>query len=719
MTSDTVEYFNGAFLKENRLLYRQYQENIVNQCNNKNSLVVLPTGLGKTIIAILLIKKALEKYPKARIVILAPTRPLVAQHFKSCLQFLAVDEEHVVFFTGKISPERRINLFLNSQIIISTPQVIKNDVERGRYSLEHVSLLIFDEAHRTKGNYAYNYLAAEYFNTCQDPLILGLTASPGKDYCHIQHLCDNLFIEKVAFKTYSNEDVMKYTYDIDMFLEYVDLPIKFLELSAVWYNLFENYLKFFIERKLIPPNKPYYSKLEFLAISRDITISLKYEDGNAFELSEEDYIEALYYKSPKIIDVVKENDLNIQSIFSYCSSCISILHGKDLLETQNISLFKSFLDRLNWKAEQDILSAKRIINSDHCKLIIEKLNREEHKFLQHPKIDKVISIVDGEYGEYKNDKIIIFTQYREMAEKLKHVLNEKFKGELTVEKFIGQSTKTDDFVFSKNKQIDIIDQFREGLVNVLVATSVAEEGLDIPNVDAIIFYEPVPSEIRLIQRRGRTGRHSAGRCYIMLTRSTVDIPYHNVALRKESTMNRILLDPEQLELWTDLKRKPIDFSKLLTKSSKLFSLTDYKERREKEKILLANKTIEEIINEIDDFERCDLYRRCKEYGVTFYSDLVKFDRTKLKKSISKLKGNKTETFDEGKKKIYLNKNLKTLVNLAKVYNVKGRINYTEFQELAQEEEITEQKFYTHFYQACKLGFIKKEKDQVIFLMECD
>ncbi|MCJ7647824.1 MAG: hypothetical protein MUP85_04365, partial [Candidatus Lokiarchaeota archaeon] len=344
---------------------------------------------------------------------------------------------------------------------------------------------------------------------------------------------------------------------------------------------------------------------------------------------------------------------------------------------------------------------------------------DTHEFLEHPKIDKVISIVDEEFGEYKNDKIIIFTQYREMAEKLKQILNEKFKGKLIIEKFIGQSTKSDDFGFSQNKQIDIIDQFQEGLINILVATSVAEEGLDIPNVDAIIFYEPVPSEIRLIQRRGRTGRHSSGRCYIMLTRSTVDIPYHKVALRKESTMNRILLDPEQLELWTDLKRNPIDFSQLLTDRSKLPSFTNYKERREKEKAILANKTIEEIINEIDEFEKSDLYRKYKEYGVTFYSDLVKLDRTKLKKSVSKLKGNKTETLDTRKKKSYLNKNLKTLVNLAKIYSVKGRINFTEFQELAKEEEIIEQKFNTHFYQACRLGFIKKEEDQVIFLMECD
>ncbi|MHA1193655.1 MAG: hypothetical protein ACTSP9_15430, partial [Promethearchaeota archaeon] len=206
---------------------------------------------------------------------------------------------------------------------------------------------------------------------------------------------------------------------------------------------------------------------------------------------------------------------------------------------------------------------------------------------------------------------------------------------------------------------------------------------------AIIFYEPVPSEIRLIQRRGRTGRHSSGRCYIMLTRSTVDIPYHKVALRKESTMNRILLDPEQLDLWTDLKREPLDFSQLLTETSKLFSLTDYKERREKEKAVLANKTIEEIINEIDNFERSDLYRKYKKYGVTFYSDLVKLDRTKLNKSVSKSKGSKTHVQDTRKRKNYLNKNLKTLVNLAKFHNVKGRIKYAEFQELAKEEDITE------------------------------
>ncbi|MFX1287078.1 MAG: DEAD/DEAH box helicase, partial [Promethearchaeota archaeon] len=246
MQNEVSGYFNEPFLKKNRLFYRQYQYNIINKCKGRNSLIVLPTGLGKTILGVLLIGKALEKYPKSKIIILAPTRPLVYQHRKSCEEFLNIKLDSIMSFTGKISPEKRKIAFKNSQIIVSTPQVIKNDLERGRYDLRHVSLIIFDEAHRTRGNYAYCFISTEYINACQDPLILGLTASPGKSYFHIQQLCNNLFIENVIFKTFEDKDVKQYIYNIDTYLEFVDLPIKVIELSAIWYNLFENILRFFI-----------------------------------------------------------------------------------------------------------------------------------------------------------------------------------------------------------------------------------------------------------------------------------------------------------------------------------------------------------------------------------------------------------------------------------------------------------------------------------------
>ena len=204
-------FYEHPLIKRNMISHRDYQTNIVEKCSHKNSLVVLPTGLGKTIIGILLLTKVFEKYPQGKVLILAPTRPLVSQHAQSCKKLLNIREEKIISFTGKISPEKRVFLFKDSRIIISTPQVVKNDLERERYSLSPVCLIIFDEAHRTRGNYAYTFISEEYITSCSDPLILGLTASPGKNYEIIQDLCDNLYIENVIFKTYEDKDVIKYT----------------------------------------------------------------------------------------------------------------------------------------------------------------------------------------------------------------------------------------------------------------------------------------------------------------------------------------------------------------------------------------------------------------------------------------------------------------------------------------------------------------------------
>ncbi|MFX1408950.1 MAG: DEAD/DEAH box helicase [Promethearchaeota archaeon] len=715
MRSDSLEYCNAPFLKKNRVLYRHYQNNIVNCCNNKNSLVILPTGLGKTIIGILLIAHSLEKYPKAKILMLAPTRPLVAQHKASCQKFLNIQEEKIVAFTGKIVPDKRILLFNNSRIIISTPQVIKNDLIRGRYDLTQASLIIFDEAHKTKKNYAYNFISKEYINTCNDPLILGLTASPGKDYEHIQQICDNLFIENIIFKDYKDKDVKDYIYDIDIYINLVDLSLDILELSQIWDNLFKNFLKFFIDKKLISPFKKYYSKLDFLRISHDLTLSLKYEKYMESEIFDDEILDNLFYKNPKIVDIVRDNKLDIHSIFSYCSSCISILHGKDLLETQDISLFKSFLGRLKFRAEQDILSAKRIVNSEHFKFIFSRIEQKDLSKLFHPKINQIISIVQEEIEEFHNNKIIIFTQYREMAENLKNRLQDRLNNRITIEKFIGQTSKIEDNGFPQKLQIEILEKFRNNEINILIATSVAEEGLDIPNVDAIIFYESVPSEIRLIQRRGRTGRNAPGRCYILLTEGTVDIPFHIVARRKEKYMNSILLDKKQLKLTKNLRREKISFGPTIKEYSKIELMQSFKERKEREKLLLANRTIEDIISQLDEFCTSDEYKALKECGITFFSDLIEMDDNILRNKILKIKRKIPKP--QKKQKIYLNKNVKCLINLAKNYCKSGKINLKKFEELARNEDIVEKKFIIHFNQACYLGYLKKENNIVHFVAD--
>ncbi|MFW9971714.1 MAG: DEAD/DEAH box helicase [Candidatus Odinarchaeota archaeon] len=704
-------------MKKDQISYREYQNNIVNCCKNKNSLVILPTGLGKTIIAVFLIANRLRKYPKAKIIILAPTRPLVAQHKSSCEKFIDIDKNEITLFTGRIPPEKRLLLFQNSKIIISTPQVIKNDLMRGRYDLNKVSLIVFDEAHKTKGNYAYNLISEEYINTCTDPLILGLTASPGKNYERIQQICDNLYVENIVYRNYEDKDVKDYIYDIDTFINLIDLPVVLRELSTVWYNLFENYLNWFIKNKLIAPNKPYYSKLDFLGIARDLTLSIQYEKGEMPDLTKEEYFESLYYVSPRIFDIVKKNQLDIPSIYSYCSSCISILHAKDLIETQDISLFKSFLDKINYKASKDILSAKRIANSEHFIYINSVIEKTNPKELTHPKIEKLISIIEDEIEEFNNKKILIFTQFREMAELLKNRLQLEFEDKLKIEKFIGQATKMDDNGFPQHLQIEILEKYREGLINILIATSVAEEGLDIPNVDAIIFFEPVPSEIRLIQRRGRTGRYAPGRCYILITEDTVDVPFYIVARRKEKSMNSVLMDPTQLNLIRDLERKTIKFPKQKVQYAEKEIIKNYRERKILEQKLLADRSIEEIISQLDKFCDSEEFKNLTQCGVTFYSDLVNLNKPNLRKKINKLKIRKNSSNLE--QKVYLNRNLKSLINIVKTYGINGTLDYDKFLELACNEDITDHKFQVHFNQACFLGYLRKMDNKVLFIMDYD
>ena len=710
-----MKYFNGPFIKKDTVHYRHYQNNIANSCKNKNSLVVLPTGLGKTIIGILLVAYSLKKYPRAKIVILAPTRPLVAQHKASCIKFLDINPEEIISFTGKISPEKRILLFKNSKIIISTPQVINNDIMRGRYDLRQVSLVVFDEAHKTKGNYSYNLISQEYITTCNDPLILGLTASPGKDFERIQLICDNLHIENIVFRNYEDEDVKEYIHDIDTYINLVNLPIKILELSQVWQELLKRFLRFFIDRKLINPYKKYYSKLDFLRMTNDLTLSFRHEKDY---ISEEEFLDSLYYTDPKIIDIINDNEIDVNSVYSYCSSCISLLHAKDLIETQEISLFLSFLEKIEFRAEQGILSAKRIVNSEHFQFVRSTIEKEKLSDLTHPKIDKIISLITEEMEEFNNKKIIIFTQFREMAEFLKNRLQNEFKNHLSIEKFIGQSSKMNDFGFSQKLQSEILQKFRNDEINVLIATSVAEEGIDIPNVDAIIFYEPVPSEIRLIQRRGRTGRYASGRCYILVTEDTVDVPFYIVARRKEGIMKSVLTGYEQIDLNNKLERKSIIFSEPnKSKSSDFELIKNFKDRRDREKELLANRSIEEILTQLDDFCNSEEYKKIKECGVTFFSDIVKIEHQEMRNKIMKQKGKKN--MPQKQRKMYLNKNVKTLINIVKTYSQEDLLDFGELKQLATEEEIIDRKFYIHFNQACHHGYLRKQGSSVQFIMDYD
>src|SRR6266699_5715213 len=145
-------FVTHPLLRRGAVEERAYQVNIARACLERSTLVVLPTGMGKTVVAAMVIGEVLRS-KGGKILFLAPTKPLVEQHAASLRDMLVVDR--IELFTGEATaPEDRELMWRENKIIVSTPQVIRNDVRAGRISLEDVSLIVFDEAHRAVGDYA-------------------------------------------------------------------------------------------------------------------------------------------------------------------------------------------------------------------------------------------------------------------------------------------------------------------------------------------------------------------------------------------------------------------------------------------------------------------------------------------------------------------------------------------------------------------------------------
>lgn len=491
---------------------RDYQNAIFETCKEKSCLVVLPTGTGKTLVALMLAVDRFKKFPLKKIVFLAPTRPLVEQHLNYFQKNLPEGFADLQLFTGKTEAPQRRKIWQTAEFIFSTPQCISNDVKRGLYGLEDVALLIVDECHRCLKNYAYNLLSQKYKEQSENPLVLGLTASPGGNMEIIKKVCDNLGIEAVEIRTRESSDVRPYLQELEFEKIDIDFPIEFEEIRQLIREIYSDKLDELKNRKLIfgPANK-------FTLLQCQQKIFATLESGN--------------------------KDGNLLMGASICSQAIKIQHSLELLETQTLSSFVSYLKNLYKQAEekkskgvQRLVADKRFAKAFTLATTID---------FEHPKLNKIKELVKLKMEESAKSKIIIFAQFRETVKKISDELN-KMPG-VRAEVFVGQAMKEHDggksFTgLNQKQQKELVVKFSSGEINVLCATSIAEEGLDIPEVNEVIFYEPVPSAIRKIQRAGRTARLIPGALKILVTRNTRDQASHFASGAREKKMHSVLND---------------------------------------------------------------------------------------------------------------------------------------------------------------------------------
>ncbi|MEI6731157.1 MAG: DEAD/DEAH box helicase [archaeon] len=489
------------------IIPREYQQKIFDTCKEKNTLVVLPTGLGKTLIAVLLAIERLKKYPLKKILFLAPTKPLVEQHyhyFKKNLPELFAD---IQLFTGEVKAEKRKEIWQTAEIILSTPQCIANDLDHMLYDLTNISLLIIDEAHRCLKNYDYTKIVSKYKNTASSQRILGLTASPGSDPAIIAEICTHLDIETIELRTRDSEDVVPYVQEIEFEKIEIPFPLEFVEIKILLKRIWDSKVEQLKNRHLLfaPANK-----ITLLNLQK------------------------------KLAAQASPSNFNALVGMSLTAQAIKISHAQELLETQTLSGLRAYLDGLIQQAkDKKTKGVQTLVNSAEFQAANLSLNTIMNKGMEHPKIQTVTDIITKQIAENPKSKSIVFSQFRETANVIAKSLNQIPGARAAI--FIGQANKgKDNAGLSQKEQKEVIEKFKTGEINVLCSTSIGEEGLDIPEVNSVVFYEPIPSAIRKIQRTGRTARLSKGKLIILITKDTRDEISHYASNAREKKMYKTI-----------------------------------------------------------------------------------------------------------------------------------------------------------------------------------
>ncbi|MDE1858650.1 MAG: DEAD/DEAH box helicase [Thaumarchaeota archaeon] len=492
---------------------REYQKKIAEVATSTNTLVVLPTGLGKTIIAVMVAAEVLKRAPGSKVIVLAPTRPLVLQHLKSFTAELKLPQGSMVALTGTVDPGERELLWMKARVVFATPQTVYNDVQHGRISLRDVALAVFDEAHRSVRDYTYTKLASAYRETATSPLIMGLTASPGASKEKVNEIKRNLFIEAVEARNEESDDVKDYVEKTNVEAIRVRVPDEYYETTLRLRELYNDKVKKLLAGGFLRSNR--VSKKALLDARSAISARLKSAQASGGQKG---------YIFGAIINQAQ---------------AVAILHALEMIETQGSGPTVRYLEKM--RERQDKGKAISSLLRDEKWLRVEE---EAAKIVQvpHPKISVMLDIVRTQLARKHDARVIVFTQYRDTIEDIVRALD---SAGYSARRFVGQADREGSKGMDQQTQTRTLEEFREGEFRVLVSSSIGEEGLHVPDVDLVVFYEAVPSEIRYIQRRGRTGRTTEGRVVILLAEGTVDESYYYSTLMKENRMRELVKQTNQ------------------------------------------------------------------------------------------------------------------------------------------------------------------------------
>lgn len=485
---------------------REYQLTITEKALYHNTLVSLPTGLGKTLIASVVMYNFYRWFPTGKIVFMAPTKPLVAQQIQACHEIMGIPLTDTAELQGNVPPSRRKTLWRDKRVFFCTPQSMQNDLRHGICEAERFVCLVVDEAHRATGNYAYCCVIQEVERKTPFFRVLALSATPGSKFEVIQDVIKNLRISHIESRSADDADVKKYTHARQEEVIKCTLSSQITEVKAIFLGVFQRITQRLVQGNIIQHRDPEkLSRWYVLQMREKFRQSPSYQANRA-----------------------AESDLAL---------LVSLLHAKELLTVHGLSSFHEYVNgwieeresgaRLSW-------SKKEMMASPEFHNLVLRLDAystgpaasgaaSSGKSSSHPKLLKLREVLHEHFQRHatggSSTRAIVFTQYRTSVNEIVGLLA-PLAPLLKVQAFVGQGASgkaKESKGQSQKQQQEIVRKFRDGAFNVLVATCIAEEGLDIGEVDLIVSFDALTSPVRMIQRMGRTGRKRVGKVIILVT----------------------------------------------------------------------------------------------------------------------------------------------------------------------------------------------------------
>ncbi|KAI8322536.1 P-loop containing nucleoside triphosphate hydrolase protein, partial [Martensiomyces pterosporus] len=541
---------------------RAYQQGAIRRCLFQNTLVALPTGMGKTLIAVVVMANYARWFPDSLSVFLAPTKPLVAQQMQACKGMIHAilsrawdsgqasrppqfESNWIVEMNGSTPPKARQALWKDARFIFSTPQVLHNDLKSGTLDVanaKRISLLVIDEAHRATGKYAYGESVGIMYSIYHAApfRVMALTATPGSEMDTVQEIINRLHISHIFLRTEESLDVSPYLHGRRIEEMVIALPPWLLAARDCLASVIKRSLNILCNVCHVMHNPGDATRISGFHIRMERDRFCQRQQGAG------------------------AGGLDAGRIMGEFTIAISLAHVMQLLSEHGLKPAWATIRSWNLevaRAKNRLGSATRakidcVDSQEWANMLRHIVSLAPPGFLGHPKLERLLEVVKAHFaqltepGGATSTRIIVFSQYRGSVSEIVGVLNQ-LRPQVVCEPFIGQGKAAGSHSGgsssgngadlrgqTQKEQLAVLGRFRQGTTNIIVATCVGEEGLDIGEVDLIINYDAPSSPIRLLQRIGRTGRARRGKVIVFLAKDTREENSYKTAQNKYKSMQK-------------------------------------------------------------------------------------------------------------------------------------------------------------------------------------